>query len=389
MKKYIISLVTFLALAGLPGGAGAATVTELQTQLQALQSQLNQLNSGTAISSACANIVFSRNLKVGTSGADVKCLQQLLNKEVAGQVPQTGVFGVITKAAVIAFQEKYRAEVLAPSGLARGTGMVGLATRIKLNALLVVVATPVVAPVPVKTQSEMEIAAIAKASPAVVSINITKQVPEYEVGYEEVFSGGSSWSGLKVEIPVYKPTGRMVTKKVGAGSGFLITKDGYILTNKHVVADESAQYLVVASTGAQQAASVIYKDAQKDVAIIKIDGGDYPVLALGDSSTLQAGQPIIAIGNALGQFSNSVSLGIVSGLDRTIRAADANGVLETLEGVIQTNAAINPGNSGGPLLDLEARVVGINVAQVQGHDNISFSIPIDQVKPILKLAPGL
>lgn len=381
--------------------AGAVTVSELQMQLQALQSQLNQMQISAPVSSVCAGVSFSRNLNVGASGADVKCLQQLLNRDSETRVAVAGMgsagfetmlFGPATKSAVIKFQEKFRTEILVPSGLSRGTGMVGLATRIKLNALLASITAPIPAPalppVPQKTQSEMEIAAIAKASPAVVSIVITKEVPEYEVIYEDAFPY-SPWPGFKVEIPVYKPTGKTTSKKVGAGSGFLITQDGYILTNKHVVDDDEADYVVMLSNGAEQRATIYYKDSTRDVAIVKIGGTNYPTLELGDSAPLSLGQPIITIGNALGQLSNSVSLGTISGMDRTIRANGSNGFVETLEGVIQSTAAISPGNSGGPLLDLAGRVVGMNVAMVQGYNNISFSIPINQIKTIVKAVLGI
>ncbi|MFI5205462.1 MAG: S1C family serine protease, partial [Candidatus Paceibacterales bacterium] len=153
--------------------------------------------------------------------------------------------------------------------------------------------------------------------------------------------------------------------------------------------DDQAIYTVTLASGATQTARIIYKDPQNDVAIIKIDGSGYPTLTLGDSDGLQLGQPIITIGNALGQFSNSVSLGIVSGLNRTINASDSLGNVETLNGVIQTDAAINPGNSGGPLLDLNGNVVGINVAMAQGSNSISFSLPINPIKTITKSQVGI
>ncbi len=161
----------------------------------------------------------------------------------------------------------------------------------------------------------------------------------------------------------------------------MITSDGYILTNRHVVVDQTADYTVLLSDGSQKPAKIIYIDQSNDVAIVKIEGS-YPKVSLGDSSSLKLGQSVIAIGNALGEYNNSVSVGIVSGLNRSITAS-GEGTSEDLSGVIQTDAAINPGNSGGPLLDLNGRVVGINVATVVGSSNISFSIPINTVKAII------
>jgi serine protease Do len=152
------------------------------------------------------------------------------------------------------------------------------------------------------------------------------------------------------------------------------------------VADTSASYTVLLNNGKQEAATIVYRDTTDDVAIAKINGNNYKALRFAESKNLQLGQTVIAIGNALGQYNNSVSIGIISGLNRQIQASDNSGSSETLAGVIQTDAAINPGNSGGPLLDLNGNAVGINVATVQGSNNISFSIPADRVKAIIKKA---
>ena len=380
--------------------AQAVTLEEIQAQINALSLQLQQLQTQSGAPAACADITFLRNLKAGSNGVDVKCLQQLLNQDPLTQVAVTGagskgnetvLFGSLTKLAVKKFQEKYASEILTPNGYARGTGMVGPATRAKLTALLASIQSAkalVIVPAAVaqKSQSELTQEVIAKATPAVVSVIIFKEVAQYEVVYENVFENGQ---GFSISTPVYRPTGKTVTQKIGAGSGFLITADGYVITNKHVVEDVNAIYSVMLATGTQQPAKVIYKDAAVDVAIIRIEGSGYPVLVLGDSSTLQLGQPIIAIGNALGEFANSVSLGIVSGLDRTINASDEKGRAQTLSGLIQTDAAIHQGNSGGPLLDLQANAVGINVAMVKGANNISFAIPINPVKTIVKTVLGI
>lgn len=243
----------------------------------------------------------------------------------------------------------------------------------------------------VKQKSEQQLVTdtVSKIVPSVVSVVITKDIPQYQIQYRNPFGDDPFFQNFGIRIPIYVPTGSSKPQKVGAGSGFLITSDGYILTNRHVVSDNTASYTVLLSSGQQQTAKVIYKDPQNDVAIIKINGGSYPKVNLGDSGALQLGQTVIAIGNALGQYNNSVSLGIISGLNRIIQASGAAGTIETLSGVIQTDAAINPGNSGGPLVDINGNVVGINVATTQGANNISFSIPINTVKNILKQEIGI
>ncbi len=233
-----------------------------------------------------------------------------------------------------------------------------------------------------KSQAPSLTVAVAKVIPAVVSIVISEAVPQLQVQYENPFGNDPNFQGFNIQIPVYQQVGT-TTERVGAGTGFLISPNGYILTNRHVIIDPSASYTVLLSNGTQKIASVIYKDPNNDIAILKISGSGYPSATLGDSSTLQLGQTVAAIGNALGQYSNSVSTGIISGLDRSVQAQDANGTTEQLTGIIQTDAAINPGNSGGPLLDLNGDVVGVNVATVIGSNNISFSIPINSVKSVI------
>ena len=239
-----------------------------------------------------------------------------------------------------------------------------------------------------KSQSELLTEAVAKVSPAVVSIAISKDVPQLEVVYQNPFGDDPFFRDFNIQVPVYRQKGT-INKKVGGGSGFIITSNGYILTNRHVVLDTAATYSVLLSDGSQKAAKVVYKDAEKDIAIIKIDGTGYKTIALGNSDALKLGETVVAIGNALGEYSNSVSVGIISGLNRSLEARDATGKLETLTGVLQTDAAINPGNSGGPLINMQGQAIGINVATVVGSSNISFSIPINSVKSVLKRELGI
>ncbi|MFA5134339.1 MAG: trypsin-like peptidase domain-containing protein [Patescibacteria group bacterium] len=169
-------------------------------------------------------------------------------------------------------------------------------------------------------------------------------------------------------------------QEVGAGTGFIIRADGLILTNKHVVATEDAEYTVILNDGEQFDATIIDTDPFNDIALLKIDATDLPAVELGDSDALKIGQTVIAIGNTLGEYQNTVTQGIVSGLSRTVTAGDGRGQSETLEGIVQTDAAINSGNSGGPLLNLDGQVIGVNTAISLDGQLVGFAIPINQAK---------
>lgn len=165
------------------------------------------------------------------------------------------------------------------------------------------------------------------------------------------------------------------------GSGFIVSSDGLIITNKHVVSQENAEYKVVTKDGNEYPVEEIKKDPVNDVAIIRINASGLKPVELGDSENLKVGQFVIAIGTALGEFRHTVTTGVISGLGRGIVAGSAfEGYVERLDDVIQTDAAINPGNSGGPLLNSAGQVIGVNVAVAQGAENIGFAIPIKVVK---------
>jgi len=168
----------------------------------------------------------------------------------------------------------------------------------------------------------------------------------------------------------------------GAGTGFIITSDGLILTNKHVASDQNATYSVVTVDGKIYDAKVQSVDPFNDLAVLKIDARNLPVVEFGDSDQLQVGQWVVAVGNALGKFQNTVTAGVVSAKDRKIEASDSNNSsnTETLSNLLQTDAAINPGNSGGPLVNLKGQVVGINTAVAAGAQGIGFAIPINEAK---------
>ncbi len=229
-------------------------------------------------------------------------------------------------------------------------------------------------------------------SPSVVSIVISKNLPIYEEQYinplgENPFGDFDQF--FNFQVPQYVQRGTEY-KNVGEGSGFIVSADGLVLTNKHVVSDNQADYTVFTNDGQEYTAKVLALDPVQDLAIMEIqlnlsaDSGQdkkFQAVTLGDSSGIQIGQTAIAIGNALGQFSNTVSVGVVSGLGRTISASDKSGSFsETLEEIIQTDVAINAGNSGGPLLNLRGEVIGVNVAMAEGAQSIGFAIPINFAK---------
>ncbi len=231
-----------------------------------------------------------------------------------------------------------------------------------------------------KTQEQLLTEAVSKVAPAVVSIVITKDVPQLEVVYINPFGDDPFFKDFNIRVPQYRQKGT-AEQKVGAGTGFIVKSSGYIITNRHVVNDQNAHYTVLLTDGSQKSAQVIYRDNDLDLAILKIEGNNYSTVTFGNSDTLKLGQSVFAIGNALGEYNNSVSVGIISGLNRDITAFGGS-KSEKLQGVIQTDAAINPGNSGGPLVNLNSEVIGINVAMASG-ENIGFAIPINAVKAII------
>lgn len=167
------------------------------------------------------------------------------------------------------------------------------------------------------------------------------------------------------------------------GTGFIVDSSGIILTNNHVVSETSWEYVVVTEDGRRYTPTKIVKDVVNDVAIIKIDPGDteLKVLEIGNSDNLMVGDEVIAIGSALGELTQTVTTGVVSGLGRSL-PYDYGDDYGEFENVIQTDAAINPGNSGGPLLNLSGQVIGINFSKYVGYgfDNIGFAIPINTIK---------
>lgn len=164
------------------------------------------------------------------------------------------------------------------------------------------------------------------------------------------------------------------------GTGFIVSNDGLIVTNKHVVADTNAKYKVIIGKDETVEVKNIYRDPVNDLAILKVDKNNLTPVDLGDSDELRVGQTVIAIGTALGQFRSTVTKGVISGLSRGITASGDGVAIEKLDGVIQTDAAINPGNSGGPLFNSGGQVIGVNVATSQNGQSIGFALPINLVK---------
>jgi serine protease Do len=215
------------------------------------------------------------------------------------------------------------------------------------------------------------VSAVKKVSPSVVSVVFTKNVQVINP-----FGFGYPFGGQQ----------QSTQQQQGGGTGFIITSDGMIATNKHVADVDGADYSVITQDGKQYKATVLAKDPSNDFAILKIDAKGLPVVEYGDSDSLDIGQRVIAIGNALGEFQNSVTVGVLSGRERTVQASETNGSnAEQLEGMLQTDAAINEGNSGGPLVNTLGQVIGINTATASKGtaEGIGFALPINSLKTAL------
>ncbi len=221
---------------------------------------------------------------------------------------------------------------------------------------------------------------VERNAPGVVSIIVSKDVPKARSLFQNPFF----FDPFNTRQQDSRDSGVTKKQQVGSGSGFLVSADGLVVTNKHVVSDTAAEYTVMTNDGKEHTATVLARDLVRDIAVLKIEGSDFPVLDLGDSDQAKVGQTVIAIGNPLGEFENSVTRGIISGLKREVSAGSKFGQSEQLSGILQTDAAINPGNSGGPLFNMSGEVIGVNVAMAQGAENIAFALPINQVKRVVE-----
>lgn len=210
-----------------------------------------------------------------------------------------------------------------------------------------------------------------KVSGSVVSIVSTVKTSNTNSLYEYFFGGGYGESGS--------------SESTAAGTGVIVSSDGYILTNKHVISEATSISVVLADGTTYENVSVAAEDPLNDIAFLKVDGvSDLSAATLGNSKTITVGEQVIAIGNALGEYQNTVTSGIISGTGRSVTASDSTGsTTEDLTDMIQTDAAINSGNSGGPLVNAAGEVIGINTATSSSADGIGFAIPISSVKGML------
>lgn len=219
-----------------------------------------------------------------------------------------------------------------------------------------------------------------KVCPAVITVIVSKDLPKVEDFYSFPFGGKEyimpKTDGKKSEVE---------STQIGGGSGFIISQDGYVITSNHVVADTTADYTVIIEPTKKYPAKVLSRNPINDIAVLKIDAKKMPYLEMANSDNIEIGQEVIAVGNPLGEFTDTISAGIVSGLSRYITAfGGIDNQSQNLRGLIQTDAAINPGNSGGPLVDMDGKVIGINTATIMGAQNIGFAIPINYAKKDLE-----
>jgi serine protease Do len=218
------------------------------------------------------------------------------------------------------------------------------------------------------------IAVVERVTPAVVSVVI-------EVPRGNLLPNGFDPFSFSQELHDESSVNELI--EIGGGTGFFVSSDGYIITNKHVVSDSSAKFTVITNDGAELPALLVASDAFFDIAILKVEGDAFPTVSFGDSDAIKIGQTVIAIGNTLSEFRNTVTKGVVSGINRRIVAGDGFGESDVIEGAIQTDAAINPGNSGGPLINLLGNVIGVNTAVSFEGESIGFAIPVNDVKKIV------
>ncbi|OGH17921.1 MAG: hypothetical protein A3C22_01085 [Candidatus Levybacteria bacterium RIFCSPHIGHO2_02_FULL_37_10] len=206
---------------------------------------------------------------------------------------------------------------------------------------------------------------VEKVSPSVVTVGIESRIINFDPF--DIFS---------------RPQATQQEQNIG--SGFVVSADGLIVTNKHVV-DVPGKYKVITNDGKKYDVKSIYRDPINDIAIVKINATELKPVEMGDSSRVKVGQLVVAVGTPLGEFRGSVTKGIVSGIGRGITAGSAfEEFAEKLDDVIQTDAAINPGNSGGPLVNSIAQVIGVNTAVASGAENIGFALPINIIKDSIK-----
>jgi S1-C subfamily serine protease len=220
--------------------------------------------------------------------------------------------------------------------------------------------------VKIVSEESVVIDIVEKVSPSVVTVGIEQRIINFD------------------PFDIFRQRPQVAAQEQDIGSGFIISSDGLVVTNKHVVG-VAGKYKVITHDGRKYDVVSIYRDPVNDIAIVKIAALELKPVEMGDSSKIKVGQMVVAVGTPLGEFRGSVTKGIVSGLGRGITTGSPfEGFAERLDDVIQTDAAINPGNSGGPLVNSEGQVIGVNTAIVSGAENIGFAIPINVIKEGLK-----
>ncbi len=217
------------------------------------------------------------------------------------------------------------------------------------------------------------IAVVERVTPAVVSIVVKKERRDVQQSIPGFFG-----TGLYFGEPLDDEAATELVE-VSSGTGFFVTQDGYVLTNRHVVDEQGATYVVVTNDGEELPATLVDIDPLQDIAILRVEGESFSTVWLGDSDQIRIGQTVIAIGNTLSEFRNTVTKGVVSGINRRVTAGDSYNA-EVIDQAIQTDAAINPGNSGGPLINLLGEVIGINTAMSFEGESVAFAIPINEAK---------
>lgn len=221
-------------------------------------------------------------------------------------------------------------------------------------------------------------------APTVEELPVVPEGPKDLTVTEVVAKVNESVVSIEVSVPA---TGLAAllgekTRISGGGSGFFVSSNGLIMTNRHVVDRANATFVAITTDGKRYPATIVDRDPVYDLAVLKVQGSGFVALPFGDSEKLNLGQSVVAIGFALGEFKNSISVGVISGLSRSITAS-GGGSVEFLDKVIQTDAAINPGNSGGPLLNLRGEVIGVNVAMASGSQSIGFAVPAKSANEVV------
>jgi len=239
------------------------------------------------------------------------------------------------------------------------------------------------------SQEDLIVQTVKRAEPAVVSVIITKDLPKLEQVYQDTPLGNDFglpndpfFRQFMMRIPQMRQNGTQKTE-VGGGTAFFVTSDGLLMTNKHVVEDSAAEYTILLNDGRKLPATVVARDSVNDIALLQVKGSGFSALSIDPNDQVDLGQTAITIGNALGEFRNTVSVGVVSGLQRSITAGGPGGDSEKLDQIIQTDAAINSGNSGGPLLSSRGEVIGMNTAVSSVGQNIGFALPARELRRVL------